>query len=105
MNLALRVWRSTLGKKFLMAVTGVILFGFVIGHLLGNLQIFINDGGAAIDAYGKFLQTSKGLLWTSRSLAAVIPIVCAIADEAEQATRGEPYRFGDYRRRATRRAR
>ena len=101
MNLALRIWRSSLGKKFLMAVTGVILFGFVIGHLIGNLQIFIPDGGAAIDAYGKFLQTSKALLWTSRIglLAAVLlHIVCAIAlTKQNREARPEPYRFKDYR--------
>lgn len=101
MNLALRVWQSSLGKKFLMAVTGVILFGFVIGHLVGNLQIFIPDNGAAIDAYAKFLQTSKGLLWTMRIglLAAVIlHIVCAIAlTKQNKAARPEPYRYKDYR--------
>jgi succinate dehydrogenase / fumarate reductase cytochrome b subunit len=101
MNLAARLWRSTLGKKFLMAVTGVILFGFVIGHLVGNLQIFINDGGAAIDAYGRFLQNSKLLLWTMRSvllIAVVLHIVCAIAlTKQNKAARPEPYRFKDYR--------
>ena len=101
MNLALRVWKSSLGKKFLMAVTGVILFGFVIGHLVGNLQIFIPDNGAAIDAYAKFLQSSKGLLWTMRIglLAAVfLHIVCAIAlTKQNKDARPEPYRYKDYR--------
>jgi len=101
MNLALRIWRSSLGKKFLMAVTGLILFGFVIGHLIGNLQIFIPDGGAAIDAYGKFLQSSKALLWTSRIgllVAVILHIVCAIAlTKQNKEARPEPYRFKDYR--------
>jgi succinate dehydrogenase / fumarate reductase cytochrome b subunit len=101
MNLALRVWNSSLGKKFLMALTGVILFGFIIGHLAGNLQIFIPDGGKSIDAYGKFLQESKALLWTMRIglLAAVsLHIACAIALTAQnKAARPEPYRFKDYR--------
>jgi succinate dehydrogenase / fumarate reductase cytochrome b subunit len=101
MNLALRLWRSSLGKKFLMALTGVILFGFVIGHLAGNLQIFIPDGGAAIDAYGRFLQSSKLILWTTRLglLAAVgLHIVCAIAlTKQNRGARPEPYRYKDYR--------
>jgi succinate dehydrogenase / fumarate reductase cytochrome b subunit len=101
MNLPLRIWRSSLGKKFLMALTGVILFGFVIGHLAGNLQIFIPDGGKSIDAYGKFLQESKALLWTMRIglLAAVsLHIACAIALTAQnKAARPEPYRHKDYR--------
>ena len=101
MNLPLRLWRSSLGKKFLMAVTGVILFGFVIGHLVGNLQIFIDDGGKAIDAYARFLQESKAALWTMRLglLAAVgLHIACAIAlTKQNRAARPEPYRFKDYR--------
>lgn len=101
MNLPLRLWRSSLGKKFLMAVTGVLLFLFVVGHLLGNLQIFIPDGGKAIDAYGRFLQESKALLWTMRlGLLAVtiLHIACAISLTAQnRAARPEPYRFKDYR--------
>lgn len=104
MNLAARIWSSTLGKKYLMAVTGVVLYGFVIGHLLGNLQIFLPakpDGEWPIDAYGKFLHSSMGLLWTTRIglLAAVgLHIVCAIAlTSRNKAARPEPYRFKDYR--------
>ena len=37
----LRFWQTTVGKKAIMAVTGIILFGFVVGHLIGNLQIFL----------------------------------------------------------------
>ena len=37
----LRFWETTIGKKAVMAVTGVILFGFVVAHLLGNLQIYL----------------------------------------------------------------
>jgi succinate dehydrogenase / fumarate reductase, cytochrome b subunit len=41
---------STVGKKVVMAVTGLILFGFVIVHMLGNLQVYL--GAEAINAYG-----------------------------------------------------
>ena len=34
-------WNSTLGKKVVMAVTGLIMIGFVIVHMLGNLQAFL----------------------------------------------------------------
>ncbi len=57
-------WTNQIGKKFLSAVTGIILFAFVLGHLLGNLQIF--EGAAKLNAYAKFLQEAKGLLWTVR---------------------------------------
>lgn len=45
---------SSVGRKLVMAVTGIILFGFVVGHMLGNLQIYM--GPAAINAYGEFLR-------------------------------------------------
>src|SRR5678815_3310827 len=66
MTWLLRLWQSTIGKKAVMAVTGLMLFGFVIGHLAGNLQIFIPDGGKAIDAYGEFLHSKPGMLWAAR---------------------------------------
>ena len=41
MNIIANVFQSSLGKKYIMAVTGCALFLFVIGHLAGNLQIFL----------------------------------------------------------------
>ena len=66
-----RFLASTNGKKAVMAVTGVILFGFVIGHMLGNLQFF--EDPSKIDAYGRFLKSIPELLWGVRTtlLAAV----------------------------------
>jgi succinate dehydrogenase / fumarate reductase, cytochrome b subunit len=64
MNTLLRVFTSTLGKKFLMAITGAGLFLFVIGHLVGNLQIFL--GPESINRYGHFLQTTPEILWPAR---------------------------------------
>jgi succinate dehydrogenase / fumarate reductase cytochrome b subunit len=58
-------WQSTNGRKAIMAVTGAILFAFVIGHLAGNLQIF--DGPARLNAYGKFLKNTGELLWIVRA--------------------------------------
>ena len=40
---------STIGRKILMALSGLVLVGFVMGHMLGNLQIFL--GAEAINAY------------------------------------------------------
>jgi succinate dehydrogenase / fumarate reductase, cytochrome b subunit len=64
MNMLLRLFTSSLGKKFLMAVTGLGLFAFVIGHLIGNLQIFL--GPESINRYGHFLQTTPEILWPAR---------------------------------------
>lgn len=59
-----RFWDSPIGKKAVMAGTGFILFGFVMGHMLGNLQIYL--GPEKLDAYAEFLQKTKGLLWGAR---------------------------------------
>lgn len=57
-------YRTLVGKKIVMAVSGVILFLFVVGHLLGNLQIF--DGAARVNAYAAFLKSTGELLWGVR---------------------------------------
>ncbi|HEU4641049.1 MAG TPA: succinate dehydrogenase cytochrome b subunit [Gemmatimonadaceae bacterium] len=58
-------WRSTIGKKVVMAVTGLIMVGFVIVHMIGNLQVFV--GPAKINAYSHFLHHTIGeLLWVAR---------------------------------------
>lgn len=69
------VWEfchSSVGRKMIVAVTGVILILFVIGHLLGNLQIFL--GPEWINAYSQHLRDLGPLLWLIRAflLAAVI---------------------------------
>ncbi len=58
-------WQSTNGKKVVMAVTGAIMFLFLIGHLLGNLLIFA--GPVKINAYAQFLHFDDSLLWIIRS--------------------------------------
>src|SRR6266436_10132185 len=57
-------FRSSLGKKYLMAITGLGLFIFVVGHMVGNLQIFL--GPESINRYGHFLQTTPEILWPAR---------------------------------------
>ena len=64
MNLAGRIFGSTIGRKIIIAATGVILIGFVIGHLVGNLQIF--EEADRINGYGAFLHGLGPLLWVAR---------------------------------------
>ena len=64
MNLLIRVWQSSLGKKYIMAVTGAALFAFVIGHLIGNLQVF--GPPEMINGYAHFLKSTPELLWGAR---------------------------------------
>ncbi len=60
-------YQATIGKKVVMAVTGVILFGYVLGHLIGNLQIYSPDT-QQINNYARFLHSHVLLLWAVRAL-------------------------------------
>src|SRR3954447_18082242 len=64
MNVLSNIFKSSLGKKYVMAASGLIMFLFVIGHLAGNLQVFL--GPEAINRYGHFLQTNPELIWPAR---------------------------------------
>lgn len=79
MNIVVRIFQSTLGKKYIMAVTGFLLFGFVIIHMLGNLQIFL--GPEAINEYAHLLKSKPGLLWGARMgllVIAALHIITAV---------------------------
>ena len=56
--------KSSIGAKVVMGVTGVMLIGFVIMHMVGNLQVFL--GPETLNAYGKMLHDLGGLLWVAR---------------------------------------
>jgi succinate dehydrogenase / fumarate reductase cytochrome b subunit len=70
--MAARLLDSTIGKKAVMAVTGIILVGFVVGHMVGNLQLFLpaHGGEPALDEYGRFLRSflHGGGLWVARAV-------------------------------------
>ena len=53
-NPVVRFWRSAIGKKWVMAVTGIMLLGFVLAHMIGNLKMFL--GPEEIDHYSEFLR-------------------------------------------------
>ena len=59
-------YQTSIGKKFIVAVTGIILILFVIGHLLGNLQIFL--GPDWINGYAQHLRDLGPLLWVVRGV-------------------------------------
>jgi succinate dehydrogenase / fumarate reductase cytochrome b subunit len=67
----LSLYQTTIGKKVIMAVTGLVLVGYVVVHMLGNLHVY--EGPEKINAYGVFLREvggpavpHEGLLWTVR---------------------------------------
>jgi succinate dehydrogenase / fumarate reductase cytochrome b subunit len=97
MTRALTFYRSSIGKKVVMAITGLILFGFVIGHMLGNLQVFI--GANQMNAYAAMLKANAALLWGVRLvlLVAVIWHIVAAVQLTRMSLRGRPegYHYKD----------
>ncbi len=70
---------SSLSKKYVMALTGLVLFGFVVAHLLGNLTIFL--GADWLNSYAKHLMELPALLWPARAvllLALIMHMALAI---------------------------
>jgi succinate dehydrogenase / fumarate reductase, cytochrome b subunit len=61
---AARFWNTTNGKKAVMAVTGAVLFGFIVVHLADNLQIFL--GPERFNGFARLLHEMAGLLWVLR---------------------------------------
>ena len=57
---------TTIAKKVLMALTGVILTGFVLVHMTGNLLLYL--GPEAINAYGEMLQSKPAVVWAARAV-------------------------------------
>jgi succinate dehydrogenase / fumarate reductase, cytochrome b subunit len=70
-------YQSSIGKKITVAVTGVILIVFVIGHLLGNLEIYL--GQDHTNWYAEFLRSTGPLLWIVRIILILAVIVHLVA--------------------------
>jgi len=95
MNLLVSLFTSSIGKKFLMAATGLLMVGFVTGHLVGNLQIFLPPD--KINGYAHFLQSLGPVLWAIRLflLACVtIHIWVAVALTLESKAARGPQDYG-----------
>lgn len=70
-------YRSTVGKKAVMAVTGAVLFAFVVGHLLGNLKLY--QGQEKFDAYAHFLREMGHPIFAETQLLWVFRITLLVA--------------------------
>jgi succinate dehydrogenase / fumarate reductase cytochrome b subunit len=94
MQRALTLHQTTVGKKVIMAVSGFILVGFTIGHLLGNLQLYL--GPEAINGYAAKLHSMPPLVWGTRLVllfAVVVHIVSAFSLwSRNRAARGSRYK-------------
>jgi succinate dehydrogenase / fumarate reductase cytochrome b subunit len=89
-----RFLRSTIGLKVLMALTGVVLFGFVIAHVAGNLLVF--GGPSKMDAYAAMLKASPTLLWGARVflLASVLVHIVTAVKLAARRRDARPVPYG-----------
>ena len=66
MKAIISFYQSSIGKKWIVALTGLVLVGFVTGHMIGNLQIFL--GQEPLNKYAAFLQGLGELLWVIRGV-------------------------------------
>lgn len=66
MEKALSLIDTTVGKKAILAVTGAVLYGFVIGHMAGNLQVFL--GPEQFNGYAHSIKSNALLLWGVRGV-------------------------------------
>jgi succinate dehydrogenase / fumarate reductase cytochrome b subunit len=94
MNIISNIFSSSLGKKYIMAVTGFVMFLFVIGHLAGNLQIFL--GAEAINRYGHFLQTNPEIIWPARIFLLLMLVlhVCSAVKLSAENKAARPIAYG-----------
>jgi succinate dehydrogenase / fumarate reductase cytochrome b subunit len=88
-------WQTTNGKKIVMAITGCILFLFLIGHLLGNLLVF--SGPERFNTYASILHFDGTLLWIARSIL-IIAVVLHIIATVQLAVRNKKARPVGYSR-------
>jgi succinate dehydrogenase cytochrome b subunit len=74
---SLTLYDTAIGKKAVMGVTGFVLFGFVIVHMLGNLQLYL--GPQALNAYAHKLKHTPLLLWSVRTALTVSVVAHIVA--------------------------
>ena len=90
----MRLFQSTIGLKILMALSGLVGVGFVIGHMLGNLQIFM--GAETLNAYAAALHANAALLWGARVVllgAIAVHITTAVKLTAKMG-KARPVKYG-----------
>ena len=90
-----RFWGSTIGKKTVMAVTGIVLVGYILAHVTANLLVFV--GQEAIDGYAAGLREFPILLWGVRILL-LVAVVLHIVAAAQLAVRARAARPVSYHR-------
>lgn len=72
-NWVARFYGSTIGRKIVMAVTGIVLVGFITVHMSGNL--LVHRGAEAMNHYAAFLKGNAPLLWGTRVIVFLATIL------------------------------
>ena len=94
MSAAVRFYQSSIGKKWIVALTGIVLVAYVLGHLAGNLQIFLPDK-TRINQYGAFLHSLGAGLWIIRIflIACFVVHIWTTIQLAMENRRARPVRY------------
>jgi len=79
------LYRSAVGKKYVMAITGIVWMGYVFAHMVGNLKVYL--GPESVDHYGEWLRSgllvpilpNEGALWSLRLVLAVALVLHVVA--------------------------
>lgn len=90
MNRLIALWRTAVGKKIAMAVSGILLVGFLISHMASNVLVFVDP--AKLDAYAEWLRSFGALLWVARAglLALVLIHIVAAWELTQMARKARP---------------
>jgi len=93
MNRLRLLWTTSVGKKIIMGVTGVIWVAYLITHVLANLLVF--QGPSKINAYSAFLHGTGGALWAARLvlIAALVFHIVAAIQLADRRQEARPVRY------------
>lgn len=100
MRMLVELWRSTVGRKALVAVSGLLLWIWVVLHVVGNLTMF--SGAATADGYAASLQRTPAWLWAARGglAAAAVVHVAGVASLARASRMARPRHEAHAARRA-----
>ncbi len=99
-----RFWRSAVGKKWVMAVSGIILLGYVLAHMVGNLKVFL--GASHLNEYAEWLRDlgepafpRTVVLWGMRVvlIAAFVGHIVAAAQLTRMNWQARPVRYQSHR--------
>ncbi len=92
-NPLIAFYQSSIGKKYIVAVTALVLILYVLGHLLGNLQIYL--GPDKINRYAEFLHQLGPILWVVRVflIVAFVTHIVATIQLARENRRAKPQKY------------